>query len=275
MTADDEAEYPTDRKRRRRSCKRCDPPPVQISLPCTDTGMQETKCYPKRVAFCEAVYDGTSSVEGVTCRRVTEPSQCEEVWSNGEIPLLIDETGESVQKIQPDAVIDAILAKKNLGTTRAMAPLTVGLGPGFTAGEDVDYVVETQRGHNLARVITEGPAAPNTGIPGIIAGYGKERVIHSPAAGVIHNLSQIADVVEKDEIIAMVGDTPVYASLTGVLKEIIREGYQVPKGMKIADIDPRKERRKTVIPYQTKPGVLQEVYWRFFYLKEYCPDEQC
>ena len=198
----------------------------------------------RRVAFCEAVYDGTSSVEGVTCRRVTEPSQCEKVWSNGEIPLLIDETGESVQKIQPDAVIDAILAKKNLGTTRAMAPLTVGLGPGFTAGEDVDYVVETQRGHNLARVITEGPAAPNTGIPGIIAGYGKERVIHSPAAGVIHNLSQIADVVEKDEIIAMVGDTPVYASLTGVLRGIIREGYQVPKGMKIADIDPRKEQKK-------------------------------
>ena len=92
------------------------------------------------MAFCEAVYDGTSSVEGVTCRRVTEPSQCEEVWSNGEIPLLIDETGESVQKIQPDAVIDAILAKRNLGTTRAMAPLTVGLGPGFTAGKDVDYV---------------------------------------------------------------------------------------------------------------------------------------
>lgn len=198
----------------------------------------------RRVAFCEAVYDGVASVEGVTCRRITELSQCEKVWSAGEIPLLVDETGESVSKMQPDAVIDAILAKRNLGTKREMAPLTIGLGPGFTAGEDVDYVVETQRGHNLARVITEGPAAPNTGIPGIIAGYGKERVIHSPAAGVIHNRSQIADVVEKDQIIAMVGDTPVYASLTGVLRGIIREGYQVPKGMKIADIDPRKEQKK-------------------------------
>lgn len=198
----------------------------------------------RRVAFCEAVYDGTASVEGVICRRITEISQCEEVWNAGEIPLLIDETGEAVREVNPDAVIDAILAKKNLGTNRTMAPLTIGLGPGFTAGKDVDYVVETQRGHNLARVIREGMAAPNTGIPGIIAGYGKERVIHSPAAGVIHDIAQIADVVEKDQVIAMVGDTPVYASLTGVLRGIIRDGYQVPKGMKIADIDPRKEQKK-------------------------------
>ena len=198
----------------------------------------------RMVSFCEAVYDGQSSVEGVLCRKVDSVEECEAVWKAGEIPLMVDTEGTVLKKYRPAALIDAILAKKNLGTTREMADLTVGLGPGFVAGEDVDYVVETQRGHNLARVITEGPAAPNTGIPGIIAGYGKERVIHSPAAGVIHNLSQIADVVEKDEIIAMVGDTPVYASLTGVLRGIIREGYQVPKGMKIADIDPRKEQKK-------------------------------
>ena len=125
-----------------------------------------------------------------------------------------------------------------------MAPLTIGLGPGFTARTDVDYVVETQRGHNLARVIEEGTAVPNTGIPGIIAGYGKERVIHSPAAGMIHNYSEIGDIVEKDQIIAMVDETPVYASLTGVLRGIIRDGFVVPEGMKIADIDPRKEQKK-------------------------------
>ena len=125
-----------------------------------------------------------------------------------------------------------------------MAPLTIGLGPGFTALEDVDYVVETQRGHNLARVIQKGTAAPNTGIPGMIAGYGKERVIHSPAAGMIHNYSEIGDIVEKDQIIAMVDETPVYASLTGVLRGIIRDGFVVPEGMKIADIDPRKEQKK-------------------------------
>ena len=198
----------------------------------------------RRVAFCEAVYDDETAVEGVVSQLISDMTRCEEVWKAGKIPIMTDESGEAIKKMKPDAVIDAILAKKNLGTTKDMAPLTIGLGPGFEAGKDVDYVVETQRGHNLGRIITKGSAAPNTGIPGIIAGYGKERVIHSPAAGVIHNLSQIADLVEKDQVIAMVGETPVYASLTGVLRGIIKEGYEVPKGMKIADIDPRKEQKK-------------------------------
>lgn len=198
----------------------------------------------RRVAFCEAVYDDETAVEGVVSQLISDMTRCEDVWKAGKIPIMTDESGEAIKKMKPDAVIDAILAKKNLGTTKDMAPLTIGLGPGFEAGKDVDYVVETQRGHNLGRIITKGPAAPNTGIPGIIAGYGKERVIHSPAAGVIHNLSQIADLVEKDQVIAMVGETPVYASLTGVLRGIIKEGYEVPKGMKIADIDPRKEQKK-------------------------------
>ena len=198
----------------------------------------------RRVAFCEAVYDGEAAVEGVVSQLISDMASCEEVWKAGKIPIMTDESGETIKKMKPDAVIDVILAKKNLGTTKDMAPLTIGLGPGFEAGKDVDYVVETQRGHNLGRIITKGPAAPNTGIPGIIAGYGKERVIHSPAAGVIHNLSQIADLVEKGQVIAMVGETPVYASLTGVLRGIIKEGYEVPEGMKIADIDPRKEQKK-------------------------------
>ena len=198
----------------------------------------------RKVSFGEAVYDGTSSVEGVTGRLITDLSECQNVWDNGEIPILVDESGEAAKELKPDALIDAILAKRNLGTAREMAPLTVGLGPEFEAGKDVDFVIETQRGHDLARIISTGPATPNTGVPGIIAGYGKERVIHSPAAGVMHNCSQIGDIVEKGQIIAMVDETPVYASLTGVLRGIIRDGYRVPKGMKIADIDPRKEQKK-------------------------------
>ena len=198
----------------------------------------------RKVSFGEAVFDGTSNVEGVTGRLIEDVSECQKVWEAGEIPILVDETGESVKKLRPDALIDAILAKKNLGTTREMAPLTIALGPGFEAGKDIDYVIETQRGHRLGRVIEEGSAASNTGIPGVIAGYGKERVIHSPAAGIMHNRSQIGDIVEKDQILAMVDETPVYASLTGVLRGIIRDGYEVPKGMKIADIDPRKEQKK-------------------------------
>lgn len=203
----------------------------------------------REVSFCEAVYDGEAFVEGVLSHRIQEVSQCPEIWALGEIPLLVDEKGEAVRMLKPDAVIDAILAKKNLGTDRSMAPLTIGLGPGFQAGVDVDFVVETKRGHDLGRILDEGCAIPNTGIPGIIGGYGKERVIHSPASGIISNKAKIGDLVEKDQVIALIGteegkEVPVCASITGVLRGIIRQGYKVFEGMKIADIDPRKEEKK-------------------------------
>lgn len=129
----------------------------------------------RKVSFGEAVFDGISSVEGVTGRLIEDVSECQKVWEAGEIPILVDETGKVIKELRPDALIDAILAKRNLGTTREMAPLTVALGPEFEAGKDVDFVIETQRGHNLGRVIRKGSATPNTGIPGVIAGYGKER----------------------------------------------------------------------------------------------------
>ena len=208
----------------------------------------------RKVSFGEAVFDGISSVEGVTGRLIEDVSECQKVWEAGEIPILVDETGKVIKELRPDALIDAILAKRNLGTTREMAPLTVALGPGFEAGKDVDFVIETQRGHNLGRVIEEGTATPNTGIPGVIAGYGKERVIHSPAAGIMHNRSKIGDIVEKGQVIAVIEasdkenesasdikKTEVTATIDGLLRGLIRDNYPVTKGFKIADIDPRKE----------------------------------
>lgn len=206
----------------------------------------------RMVSFCEAVYDGQSSVEGVLCRKINSIEECEAVWAAGEIPLMVDTEGDILKKYRPAALVDAILAKRNLGTKRDMSDLTIALGPGFVAGDDVDYVVETMRGHNLARVITKGAALPNTGVPGMIAGFGKERVIHAPASGEIHCISKIADIVEKDQILAWIGDTPVRASLTGVLRGIIRDGFTVPKGMKIADIDPRKEQKKNCFTISDK-----------------------
>ena len=145
-------------------------------------------------------------------------------------------------------MVDAILAKRNLGTNRGMAPLTVGLGPGFTAGQDVDAVVETMRGHQLGRVILEGTAIPNTGVPGNIGGYTSERVIHAPAAGPMEfvcdetgALIDIGAVVRKGQCIGRVGGVEVPATLDGVLRGLIRQGYPVTKGLKIADIDPRLE----------------------------------
>lgn len=206
----------------------------------------------RMVSFCEAVYDGESFVDGLLCRRIERLEECEEAWAMGEIPLLVDPLGKCLPEFRPAVLVDAILAKRNLGTSRDMAGLTIGLGPGFCAGDDVDYVVETKRGHQLGRIIEEGEAIPNTGVPGIIGGFGKERVIHAPAEGVITNLSKIADIVEEGQEIARIGNVPVRASLTGVLRGIIRDGYPVKKGMKIADIDPRREEKENCFSISDK-----------------------
>ena len=234
----------------------------------------------RQVSFCEAVYDGSAVVEGVTARLVPaladaetdtetysgendtpaahivsekwDSSAIEAVLEAGEVPLLIDQKGESVALLKPDVVVDAIIAKKNLGTTIDMAPLVIGVGLGFTAGQDVHLVIESMRGHNLARIITDGMAQPNTGVPGNIAGFTSERVIHAPAAGYIHDVRKIGDIVQKgDEIARIYPDkesydnalseyVPVNATITGIIRGLIREGYYFRKGFKIADIDPRE-----------------------------------
>ena len=199
----------------------------------------------RNVAFSEAVYQGTQTVEGVTCHCAQSPDQAEELLRAGKLVVLVDPKGEAIPRLKPMAVVDAILAKKNLGTHREMAPITVALGPGFTAGADVDAVIETKRGHDLGRVLWQGTAAPNTGIPGVIGGYGRERVIHCPADGILRNVCRITDTVTKGQEIAVVetesGNVPVPASLDGLLRGLIRDGYPVTKGFKIADIDPRVE----------------------------------
>lgn len=197
----------------------------------------------RQVSFSEAVYDGSSEVEGMVCMKV---SSLEEAWEKleaGIVPILIDGSCEILKKVRPWALVDAILAKKNTGTTRDMADKIIALGPGFTAGEDVDLVVETMRGHNLGRLIGSGTALPNTGVPGLVGGKDKERVIHAPAMGILFGRKQIGDQVEKGETIATIitghGEVKVEASLTGILRGLIRDGYPVTKGFKIADIDPR------------------------------------
>ncbi|MGN1231289.1 MAG: selenium-dependent molybdenum cofactor biosynthesis protein YqeB [Anaerotignum sp.] len=197
----------------------------------------------RNVAFSEAVYNGTQTVEGLTCTLAKTVEEAVSLLAEGKLTMLIDPAGECIGQLCPMAVVDGILAKKNLGTHKAMAPITVALGPGFTAGIDVDAVIETMRGHSLGRVIYEGEAIKNTGIPGVIAGFSKERVLHSPAAGVMRNVKKITDTVEKGETIALIetkeGDIPVVATIDGLLRGLIRDGYPVTKGFKIADIDPR------------------------------------
>ena len=202
----------------------------------------------RRAALCEAVWQGAAQVEGVTARRIADSAQAQAVSQAGEIPLLVDERAACIAELQPVAVVDAILAKRNLGTRRDMAPITIGLGPGFAAAGDVDAVIETMRGHHLGRVIRQGSAIPNTGVPGVIAGYAAERVIHAPADGTMTfvpdetgKIIDIGAVVKAGQVIARVGETPVPATISGVLRGLIRAGYPVTKGLKIADIDPRPE----------------------------------
>ena len=206
----------------------------------------------RQVSFCEAVYDGKTQIEGLTAELVNDAADIEKVFDRGNIPVMVDPEGRSINKLQADVLVDAMIAKKNLGTHKDMARLVIGVGPGFTAGDDVDVVIETMRGHNLARIITEGSALPNTGIPGNIGGFTKERVIHAPKKGVIKNIKAIGDTVEAGEEIAIIYDDmnekgqflgegcSVKAEITGIIRGLIRDSYQFDKGFKIADIDPRE-----------------------------------
>lgn len=197
----------------------------------------------RNVAFSEAVYQGQQMVEDVTCFLAENLKDAVSMLEEGKLVMLVDPDGESIRRLNPMAVVDGILAKKNLGTNRGMADITVALGPGFEAGKDVDAVIETMRGHSLGRVIYQGKAMKNTGVPGVIGGYAKERVIHSPAEGKLKNVKKITDLVKQGDIIATIEtdeeSIPVRATIDGLLRGLIRDGYPVTKGFKIADIDPR------------------------------------
>ena len=251
----------------------------------------------RTVALSEAVYEGSAVVEDVSVTLAHNLDEAEYLLFQDGIAMLVDPDGAAIRDIIHSGekyaewdtglttlegggrhlfltcVVDAILAKKNLGTTKNMAPLVIALGPGFTAGKDCDVVIETMRGHSLGRAIMKGEAIPNTATPGLIAGHAQDRVIHSPAAGIVKTCAAIGDIVEEGQIIASIipegrsiqpadggsagqaartaeqmegsssrrgeAGVPVRATFTGLLRGLIRDGYPVPEGFKIADIDPR------------------------------------
>lgn len=228
----------------------------------------------RQVAFCQAIYDNEVEVEGVKACRIDNLDACQQVFEAGKIPVYIDEQGRSIELLKPEIVVDAILAKKNLGTHREMAPLTIALGPGFEASKDVDVVIETKRGHHLGRIYYQGCAIKNTGIPGIIAGYGKERVMHAPVRGLFDPIKKIGDIVQKGDVLAYIqnedGRHEVYASLDGVLRGILQPGLNIPQGMKVADIDPRLESANHCMTISDKArcisGSVLEVICRYEHL---------
>ena len=194
----------------------------------------------RTVCFSEAVYRGETTVEEVRARRAENAADALRLLEENILPVIVDPKAESAKELHPEVIVDAILAKENLGTAITDAPGVVGVGPGCTAGVDCHAVVETMRGHTLGRVIWSGGAIPNTGVPGEIGGYTVERVMHSPCGGVFHALRQIGDTVEAGETVATVGGEPLYAKITGTLRGILPEGFEVPREhFKSADVDPR------------------------------------
>jgi len=197
----------------------------------------------REVSFCEAIYEGEKEVEGVRSKFISNLDEIRSVWKEGKIPILIDPDGEKTRRfIKPDVLVDAIMAKKNLGTHIKKAPLVIGLGPGFYVGKDVDFVIETNRGHDLGKMISKGAAEPDTGIPGNIGGYTVERVLKTMKKGIFRPQRSIGDRVNKGSVVAVVDDFPVIAKISGIVRGLIREGVEVKKGMKVGDIDPRGKR---------------------------------
>lgn len=200
----------------------------------------------RTVAFSQCVYDGSATVEGITAQRVETLQDVSAVLERGEIPVLVDPAAAIRTLLPFDALVDAILAKKNLGTRMDDARIVLALGPGFEAGTDCHGVVETMRGHDMGRLLLTGAAIPNTGVPGDVGGYTTQRIIRATADGVFSPLAEIGQTVAQGEQVAEVGGVPVYAQMGGTVRGMLPAGLIVTKGMKSGDIDPRCSPRHCV-----------------------------
>ncbi len=196
----------------------------------------------RTVAFSQAVFDNEIVIEGIKGVKVNNINEIYEEIREGNIPIIIDEKAEIIKELRPDVVVDAIIAKKNLGTSIEDAPIVIGVGPGFEAKVDCHLVVETKRGHYLGKVIEEGSAIPNTGVPGNIGGYTKERIIRASSNGKIKPVVAIGDFIKKGDIVAYIDGIEVLAEIDGIVRGMLQEGIEVFKGMKSGDIDPRCEK---------------------------------
>ena len=195
----------------------------------------------RTVCFSQAILFGTMTVEDVTAVFAKTSEAAVSILKEKKIPVLADSEAACIAALRPDVVVDAILAKRNLGTKITDAPCVIGVGPGFTAGVDCHACVETMRGHTLGRVITEGSPIPNTNIPGLIGGFAGERVLRAPADGIFRQRLEIGDMVEQNEIAGYVGTEPMRCQISGVLRGLLADGTPVHRGMKAGDVDPRGE----------------------------------
>ena len=197
----------------------------------------------RAVSFAEAIYRGSWTVEGVKAVYAGDRDEFFAIIAGNKIPVITTAIyPEIITAYNPDVIVDGRMMKEPADTTRGEAGIVIGLGPGFTAGDNVDAVIETFRGHYLGRAIYRGTAIADTGIPGKIRGYGGERVVYAPANGKFSSDKHIGDKIKKGEIFGKTGDKYVKARIDGVIRGQIHPGYKVKKNMKIGDIDPRAEK---------------------------------
>ena len=206
------------------------------------TEIPQPLCVRRTVSFAQAVLDTEIEIEGIHAVLARTPEEIKDILSDNKLPVVVADLSAALDFLNPEILVNATLAKQNIGMKRDLAPLTIALGPGFIAGKDVDVVVDTNRGHYLGKLIYDGPAAANTGIPGSVMGYGLERVLRAPCDGLVNHVHDIGTFVKKDEIICTVADMPVKAPFDGMVRGMIMNHRQVPKGIKIGDVDPRQER---------------------------------
>lgn len=203
------------------------------------TEIAQPRALRRTVSFASAVYEGSITVEGVTARLVRSAGEALGVLRRGDVAVLVDPEAREALALRPEVLVDAIMAKRNVGTRAEDAAIVIGLGPGFVAGGDVHLIVETARGHNLGRLIAAGSAEPDTGVPGSILGYARERVLWSPADGIFLGLRRIGESVRAGDPVGRVGHELVYAGVGGVLRGLLHDGLAVRAGEKVGDVDPR------------------------------------
>jgi xanthine dehydrogenase accessory factor len=211
----------------------------RAGFPLAMTEVQHPTVIRRTVALAEAVFEGQVQVEDLVARRAEAPDVVKGLIVEGTIPVLVDPELRHLRALGPQVLVDATLAKRNLGLSLSLAPLVVGVGPGFTAGKDVHAVIDSQRGHFLGRVYWRGSALPDTGTPGPIAGFSTERVVRAPATGIFRGERAIGDSVQAGQRLGRVDAEPVLAPISGVLRGLLHDGLRVRTGMKIGDVDPR------------------------------------
>lgn len=220
-----------------------------------------------KVAFAQALIDGEIVVEEVKAVKAQNIDDIHNIWNSGDVPVIVDSDCQILNEIKPIALVDATLAKKNLGTHKGMVPITIGVGPGFEAKKDVDAVVETLRGNTMGRVIYDGKPIEDTKVPGKILGYGYERVLRAPCDGIIRNVKKIGDIVNRGDEIAFVNNLSVKAEIDGVLRGLITNGMKVSDGLKVGDVDPTKKVENCYIISDKARAVGGGVVEAILYLK--------